>query len=271
MKHNEKIIHQNIYIELDCLLDTRIATIHTLNPDAALEVLEKGFTKRTKDNITPYTDKVKQEDFKKAYEKRTADLLVDSRPTQYFFLLKDIISGIKKQQNMRFDIGDINVFVNIYPYELSDEEKIEMQAALSEHFRADVTCISLPNYAITLEKIKAEDWVLLAIYDGRSWVERITNAMAEDKSFNPETVTRIPRVTLTFPALLRDDVEDPKKENLTTPDGQVLDVFESIRLMFVEIIAIDFLPANMFSLADPETPIKEDDEDERPKSLLDEL
>ena len=84
-----------VLIELDVLFDTRIGTLSKFGDDVAIEVLENGYRSRITDDISAFTKKITNEQFKEAYRNRDKETLKLSRMTNFIFTLRNIVTELE--------------------------------------------------------------------------------------------------------------------------------------------------------------------------------
>lgn len=107
-----------VYIDLDCLLDTRFTTLFDINPDLAIEELKDAKYFRRKDDI--FED---FPEFQKRYSKRDNDVLRRSVMTNIMDLLGELLHTFAGATLMHPIVNDVRVIVNSFPYKLTEEEE----------------------------------------------------------------------------------------------------------------------------------------------------
>lgn len=120
-----------IYVELDCLLDTRLGTVKRISEQAGANLLKEGkYYDRTHDELWRLTN-IDERLFKEVYHSRDHSVLKESRNT----LVYKLINGALDEQKDKFlrNIADDSgaVTVNVYPFELTNSfrEAIELCVA----------------------------------------------------------------------------------------------------------------------------------------------
>lgn len=109
-----------VYVELDCLLDTRLATLYDIHPELVEKVLTEGYTTRTEDKFGLVT----KETFTFFYEKRTKQILANALPTLCCRIVKEMCGKIEKQAKVSIEYGGAAIYVDTHPYKLTDAEAI---------------------------------------------------------------------------------------------------------------------------------------------------
>jgi tRNA G37 N-methylase Trm5 len=114
-------------IELDCLLDTRLATLFLIDSETAETVLRKGYLDRWTDEFP-----VNQELFEKVYRSRDRQTLKNSVLTPMVRLCKEFVHETLKQGVQGPYQYTPKIMINMYPYELTDtEQEIIVRAVAS--------------------------------------------------------------------------------------------------------------------------------------------
>lgn len=113
---------QCIYVELDCLLDTRLGTLSLLGDTVVEAALENNYFTREEDTF-PLVNK---DLFKKLYDTRDKELIKISPRTHCVEYLNEIIFKLLEMCT-KTPIGTgVSLFINIYPYKLNEKEITEL-------------------------------------------------------------------------------------------------------------------------------------------------
>lgn len=235
---------QFIAVDLDCIFDTRIAAVAQLDQLAAEDLIRNHYEKRISDDITKYTNRITQAQFKDAYAKRSVDTLAMARHTQFLHDMYTLVDNITKARTANpVGIGDIKIFVNAYPYILEEWEKEELTAGLQTYLPDfyQMEFIYRKPSEMDTQWLYANDIAGYFTYDLDVWV----NACLKD----PEHVKSIPGVGI-FPVMLTYDEAHMKeviKEN-RNPHGVEANPFEATSLGLAPIIAVEWMPSHVYSL-----------------------
>lgn len=237
-------MEQSIYVELDALLDTRIATLALMSPEQAIHALDNGYATRLSDEMQRVAPDVSDDDYRAAYATRDLDTLAAARPTEMAYTLHEIIIDIEKQhRHITTEAVTLIVDLNTWPYVLDDDERALIAAAVAMRCGIDhyINIISLEPATLTLETIAERGWVIMVMYGFQQWwVDVMAKYTTPPKG--------APGCCIVAPALLLNvaDAIDPKPRTL--PDGRVLDPFETVALCAAEYIGVQFLSPATFSL-----------------------
>lgn len=245
-------VHEVLYIELDCLLDTRYGVLVSLLGEKVQYVLANGYFTRIRDEFkygpNP-EDIITREQFKEAYDKRSIDHLKQTIMTPMLGILTEFVEKAKLGQGAG-DIDSSAITINTYPYQLDDETK----EALKDALRVRVN--PLYNYSFCylspadLNPVHCRSsYSYMVMYDAGEWLS--THA----KQWH---VVQTPDVVLSTPMLLRGtDISDEElvKEAVSNPmqfgndkvDPQFA-AFRATQLLAQQLVGLQYLPVKEFSV-----------------------
>lgn len=242
MKHN-------ILIDLDVLLDTRIATLVNIDPEEAIKLLGAGYTERTTDDLNYFDTTITNEEYTKAYNNRNVDTLVTSRMTNYIFelamMVKQLFENIKKDNSR---IKDPCIIINYYPYkDLDDDTLKQIIYAVEQYITEAITIKSIymsPD-KLDLKSLKELEVLTYITYDFQKWFE---SAFSVNKGKN--SIISYPKFTLIAPKIMPKidsfdhlDVDSKKILQNKTP-------FDFMKLYWAPMFGIEYCPIELMSLID---------------------
>lgn len=237
-----------LLIDLDALLDTRLGTIEKLNPQAAEECIENGFTKRAVDDVELFTDKITNGEYKEAYSKRDVETLKRSRLTNMIFPLSDMIKqmdlNIMQEQGV---ISDGCVVINHYPYKLTKEEASTIRNSVMDYIGGGIKVhmAEFPYDQLNIQEMKRKDIRTFITYNSEQWFnEVLVNAPKSSIIANPQMDVIIPKM------VIRKDAMD----QFTKRDIELMgsnDIFDTMRLVMAPMFGVEFFPIEFFSMYDP--------------------
>lgn len=158
----------DIYVELDALFDTRLALFAELDPEATRTAIESGeYHKRITDAIGDVPHSV----FRLYYKYRTKYLLKNAYPTYMWQTVKAYHAETIRTVREGGLADELNVYVNIHPYEL-DEAELEWLLAMFATYAPGlkITYLSLPNEDISPNWVKQTCGSMYK-YDALQWLE----------------------------------------------------------------------------------------------------
>ena len=238
---------QGIYIELDALLDTRLATIHEISLTAEVgtafteQVLEAGYYDRDED-VFPHLDR---DTFKEIYRTRDQETLTHAMPTKWLSIIKGLVAALVKNAMMHPTGVDIFVMVNTYPYTLTDEFKTGLIDLVysSVGSMVDVSLIDIPSKDLKPTYCR-NTFSQMIMYSCDEW---LTLHMPELEKIKPK------ELTLTIPAIYF--VGKPTKEKLLQmTEGKTsphFEPFKSVEILLGLLLDVQILDPKLYCL-DPD-------------------
>lgn len=181
---------EKLYVELDCLLDTRLGTIAQHWPETASAIVASGeFHKREVDNFAG----VDTDAYQQAYSRRNVVTLMHSVATNLFGYLLKILGQLETQALLRPYHDSVAIDVNIHPYVLSAAEKEEMVKMIAHRIRglARVSLVDIKPEQLDPKHCKSS-YGAMFMYDPWTWMNLQSDAFA---------TTRLPEVILYAPKI----------------------------------------------------------------------
>lgn len=167
---------QVLLFSLDLLLDTRLATLSSIDSAIAASIMSdpekhKKYRTRINDQFTSFG--LEKDQFSTAYRKRNVDTLKKSRPTRLLFEMSTIGQQLIKKSLMEpHNVEDIEFHINFYPYyELTEHEREAIIGAVKSRIQ-DVILIKgvyVPEKKITSNYIQSSGLTGLFFYDFSEW------------------------------------------------------------------------------------------------------
>ena len=229
----ETIKKQGIYIAIDALLDTRLATIFLHDKNLVPDILKSNYFNREIDDFKG----IDREIFKSLYAVRNKLTLKDSIITRCVILLKEIVSAMVQQAvSSPFHSGP-KIFLNTYPYKLDkDEEKIILSALVQVTGKlADIQLVHMTNEDLTPSFLK-DNLAVLLMYEYGSWLD----AQAENFKKKP-----CPEISVIVPGIYFDRL--PTKDELEEALEKQMHPFKAIEYMSSVMIGLKLHDVELFS------------------------
>ena len=219
-----------IYVSLDALFDTRLATLHALAPEQVPLIMGNGYFSRDYDEF----EGVDVEAFNKAYQARDAKTIANS-------LVTDVPRMIKffAEQTLKARVGtplrmQPVARINVHPYKLPETALsaiIEGVRILTDNL-IDIEIIDMPLSNLTPLHVK-EKYASMIMYEYWEWLEIQSANKNLENTFCPE-------ITLIAPAIVRS-----KKAWEEVKDVDVYSVIEEYSSMFIKL---NLYPVSAFSV-----------------------
>ena len=174
-------------VELDAVLDTRLSIYKMMNLDVDA-IFNAGYRNRVYDRI-PDMDYDK---YMELYKNRDNRMLKMALSTE----LPHVIAteGLEhKDFRTAMDATEINeVWINVFPYDLSDIQQFEIGKAISRILRGTGYNVKVVNYdrkLLTLPWLKERDINALYLYQYEEWlVEHIERIINNDEHYNLKVI-----------------------------------------------------------------------------------
>ena len=220
---------QAVLIDLDVLLDTRLAVAEQLGAE---EIDWDGYFARTHSKVWEFFG-LAEDDFTKAYAARDINTLdfcenkatIMCRQLEYILRNKLLLAASSPLHDSPI------LCINVWPYQLNTEQCNAIAGTVREFFNpainVTVTTVYSPKSSLRPKDLKGS-YTEYILYDLAEWLAEAGMGLSE---------TPIPDITIVYPATLNtEDISKYKADSKgTTP-------FDSIRMMTklaVDLIAVE--------------------------------
>lgn len=222
------MLNDTILIDLDALLDRRIAAINAVYPDIALRAMEtQGYFKRTNDDFSSLDARLKGFNVMDVDINRIKD---DVYPTNVANMLADHASNCRVAGFASIMIQEVNITVNCSGWNMVEEERLAMAKGLIGMLGTDkIQVVELSDDELMPLKLKAS-YTKYITYDVDAWMLRASTSLRD----NP-----IPSVEILAPYRVI-------KENVQGMSHQ--EIVESTRTSLAPFVTLTLLPLEHFSL-----------------------
>jgi hypothetical protein len=226
----------NIYLDLDTILDTRMGTLAKLGNEYAVRTLNSGkYHKRMVDEF----EGVSREAFKEAYAKRDLDTLKLSVLTNVVFFLRRLIKDSLISSVIHQRVEKLSFTVNVYPYNFEDEGLVEMLLGcirFHTYSTSSVRIVSIPDEDLTPEFCSTNFQIMLR-YDWVNWA-------AKHKTYYETKGT--PQLSVVSPEIFFDAVPTPDEiEQLQMKKQNPFRMTEEIT---AALFRLKHMPVSLFSI-----------------------
>ena len=225
-----------IYVDLDSILDTRLAVLADIDEDIPKKVLSdlNWYYNRNLDEF-PNIDAKR---FKEIYATRTEDVLPLSVMTNIMVLLQSCVKSVLNDQANGLPSADIEFVINCYPYNLDPEEQKAIANAVSYHlagaYTVEVTSFKIET--LTPQFCK-EEFCIMIMYDLYQWINCFSDEL---------TKKGIPTVTVISPAIYYN--ERPTDKDFEKVKKVGVDPFRLTEIALAPAVTLRLLSAEMFSI-----------------------
>jgi hypothetical protein len=220
-----------IFVGIDEILDTRLAILHEMGPQALKSAMDNDYYTRAID-MFPGVD---YEEFKRRYKERNKQTLRNAVVTNISKLVEEF--SMKTHQNVLNSPFHMvpKIIVNTWPYVLTPDEEFVIMGVVRAWGRmiTDVQVVHMPYSAITPQYLSAHVSTLV-LYEYDQWLEAQTVSDAFRKHTCPDVTLFAPMIAFKKPDRTLGPDENPfiEMERLAAP-----------------YIGLKFLPVDSFSIA----------------------
>lgn len=236
-----------VYTDLDTILDTRAGAIlasHTTNEALALTALLKGaYRDRQWDNFTELSPLIKTtaEEVRELQLSGDLDTLQGSIMTNVAFMIKQLVDVNEERNETLPGIENITIEVNTLEYQLSDEERNELERTLKTIMKADVRLVKIPMDFLSINYINQEYDIMLMYYFNE-WVESLESQLNEGH--------KAPGVNIIAPAIYNTTTTSDDIVKLDKEDG--IQAFRATEMIFSGVFKLDLIDVSNFCFYVPE-------------------
>jgi hypothetical protein len=230
--------YSGLFIDLDCLFDTRLATIHSFGSEYTAKALRANYFYRDTDVFPDLT----REQFNERYNNRDRKILKDALPTPMLNLIRDFVKDtLLLVHNTPFHQKPL-IIINTYPYKLTKTEETNIIRGMVSHTKqtTDVKLVHMADSEIKPSYIK-EDISIIIKYNYLDWLEAQSVNEAFLKSSCPESV-------LIGPILYFIDPPHDSKEQIKKKKGSSFDILEQCS---APLVGLKLLPIHEFCILLP--------------------
>lgn len=167
------MLNINVLVDFDALFDTRMAVLGLQGNEVVIALMYNAkYHNRRSDDFTALSTLVNQDKFKLDYEKRGTDQHIRNNLTftKILDLVRDSEDAFYTDNPTAVEGGGYNVHLNIYPFKLSDKEKVDLVEGFSELFLRPVKLVDF-NPAILNPKYLRENYTSYVTYDFDMWLK----------------------------------------------------------------------------------------------------
>lgn len=229
---------QRLLIELDALLDTRLATVARLSVENAVQLASTKYRNRLSKDLTLLNPEIDMQAFNEAYSKRDLTTLMASKMTGGVFLLAGMVEELENQTHDTPFLSALEIDVNVYPYKVDESVEIALINSVMAYagLETKVNIVNLSPESLRPGIIKST-WAGLMMYDFDNWLNLHNVEL---------TTSKIPTISIIAPALFKDVI--PKEDDLKNDSGEVLKPFTTVEMALCEFVSVSFVDSKYFSI-----------------------
>jgi len=186
-----EITTSGFLIELDCLLDTRLATIDLIDDTKTIEIVKDGYIHRDKDVFKGIDTDV----FNARYKDRDLHTLRNAITTPMVKILNEFAVKTLKTSISSPHHNKPKIILNIHPYQLDDDTRvlfIDMLRFITDNL-ADIEIIDYTYKQLTPEYMK-DNVSIAAMYHYYEWLEIQSTTNGFDHITCPDVSILVPMI-----------------------------------------------------------------------------
>lgn len=172
-------MNRRIYVDLDSLLDTRAGLLSLIDEEQAVDTIMQPAYYVRKSNDFGFVD---GKTFNERFRKRGNEVLEHAPVTRMTTKLNEFVEEILATPAYQYSKDKLSLLVNIYPYTMTDDEKLELEAIMMYYTNQliPIEIVSMGLDWLTPSHFKAQ-YDLVIMYDWGLWVAQHGAQLANDR------------------------------------------------------------------------------------------
>jgi hypothetical protein len=205
---------------MDSLFDTRITILSLLNPTHARHVVKGNYLARTSDSFGHLTHEI----FRHIYRDRDNAVLHLSEMTSIVSMLSGTMTDMNYEDLILDGNGDVKLIVNVYPYDLNENEIEILRESLLLHVRDANNIIVMREENISVKWLD-DNCSVVVMYDGLEWLWKNISEGNLTVGGLIDTNMIIPNLFPTDKEIVSDDLETIYKSFSTMVNLAIIDTY----------------------------------------------
>lgn len=237
-----------VLVDIDFLLDMRLALMHRIKPNSMQEAFKNGYFQRLSDNFSCLIPGFDNTEYQKQWKERDVSLMTQSIITNFPMILNDLLQNILLDRQSCPTQPHVFVDINFGRYIGLPES----------HYRAWVTQFSssLPEEVFVEYRFHPIEHLTpafinkhyqhLMVYDYAAWMEYHYPAHVSEETLRLNTIMH---TSMYFPMLLKGDVELADFSEAVAARGG--DFFTELGNGLSKLFAVQFIDSAAVSVIEP--------------------
>jgi hypothetical protein len=215
---------QDIFIDLDVVLDTRLALLYVINEELAVDEVNTGkYNKRYRDQFGNISANV----FNMLYKQRNKILLKYALPSNMFKVVNELVIGHVTDS---ITTHMPKLYVNTYPYQLDEDEKTVVSGMIDGLFKnCTFELVYMDNIKDITPKWVRDNVQTIIKYDGLTWLEN------HSKLFNISSTPLLDK-TLIVPAIVTGYISKNVKVDSKFFTTTAIGIKSLIKVLFTDVL-----------------------------------
>lgn len=236
------MISKAIYVDLDCILDTRLGTLITIDKDVAFDISKsKEYYLRQTDQFT-HKEKgsLSKELFKQVQDKFNERVYKNSPSTRLDVFIVDFIKSVLDDK-IQEQVSDVKIVINCRRADITEDEASTIALALQNRLKnyAECSCIFM-DYAQMTPMHMRDQYIAAIVYNPHEWLSSQSENLKKQK---------LSDFCLYTPKIFH--LREMTLEEKRNAEQQKVDVFASLRMVLAPYIRLEFLSIALFCADTP--------------------
>lgn len=237
-----------LLIDIEFLLDTRLALIHRINPDSTKVILERGYHQRLSDNFSILDGRFDQKAYEEQWAVRDDTLLMESTVTNFPAVLQDMLSTVLLERDSMPVHPHIFLDINFGRF---NKLPISHYAKWIELFSQSVPSQLFIEFVfLDMEQLTpryiSKNYKHIAIYEYAKWIEFHYPTYLSQESLRQQAILGC---DFYFPMLIKSTTD--MKEFMEAIEHRGGDFFMDLAKGLANILCPRFLNVNVVSVINP--------------------
>jgi hypothetical protein len=226
----------SILIEIDALLDTRLAVMDRLDPEAAVRLASNpDYYTRMIDHMEPLCG-IDEATYQEAWNKRSFEDLKHALATPMVDFLHYQALDLARKVKLEPTVEGAEYVINLFPYRIPLPDETALHNALSQRFghAVPIKLVFLSPKEIEPLQVRSK-YAGLVFYNHHLWIRT-----------HQEVLTKIgiPQITLVVPKLCYEKV--PTEEEQKLDIDRPMDIWTFTAKMSAEAFGTEFMEVEMY-------------------------
>jgi hypothetical protein len=229
-------------VDLDSLLDFRLATVSRLDDAFASTLLTEAYIDRDRDDLFFQTHGgIDPATFNEAYRQRNAEYLMGAKPTGVYWLLGKIISEFMIAGDSPHAFREVELVINVWPFVLSDEAVYVLENAVSIYLDAKLHIRSINQNPVDISPNEMKvRYNAVVMYDFNYWSQAHHHSL---------TTTYMHPLAIYTPSLKRGHVlEQERVAELQNEFKDNINPFEWTTQWLMDVVSLRYVDTRHFSV-----------------------
>ena len=237
---------QVILIDIDVLLDTRLATLLLIDDEWVGKVIDNGYRARESDVWSKLAPGIDQEEYDNLYKNRDVNTLALSRLTSFMPVLLDIVKQYEYTLTLEPDtLREAFIVINTHPYELEESNLADIVFAVKEYIgeMVQVKITHEPFERLSVPYMVDTGYTQYITYNFTEWCEHHFG-----NGYDLEKPVELPHFSIVAPKVFKREISEEHQEELEQYEMTDEDPYGLLQMLFASTFELTFMPVEAYSL-----------------------